>query len=237
MIFCTSISPTHVNKDIQLKAIKSWQELGGHVYSFNHPSEIAQLKSQYNHVTFIHTDRTFELTYGKPLVSISAVLDWIKANTNTHFCIINSDIELRMNSEMLLRIREEMKTSIVLANRIDYEENNSGKEYYYGIDVFFIHKQFIGLYPQSMFCFGQCFWDYEIPYKALKSGVEVTFIKQQIAWHKAHKMQYNNDDWAKSGRYFLWHNNLYQFNHTQEIGKMSTYIYNFIYNGSQRKEI
>lgn len=237
MVVCTSISPVHPNN--QLRAVKSWQDLGLIINSFNHPSEISELKQQYNGVNFIATDRTMELTYKKPLVQISAVLDWMKGQTQSHFCIINSDIELKTDNTTIVRIQEEMKTAIVLCNRIDYENENiyEGKQYQYGIDVFFIHKKFVHLYPQSMFCFGQCFWDYEIPYIAAKKGIEVTFLKQTIAFHKKHSFQYNEDEWKKAGRYFLWHNELYQFDDIHGIGKMSTYIYNYIYNYAKRKQI
>ncbi|MES2592406.1 MAG: hypothetical protein V4608_11005 [Bacteroidota bacterium] len=237
MIVCTSISPSHVNNDTQLKAIKSWQDLGLIVNSFNHPSEIEALKPLYKGVTFIPTERTLQATYGKPYVAISAVLDWIKSQTQTHYCLINSDIELKTDQETILRIRDKMKTSIVLANRVNYQTDYTGKDYLSGIDVFFIHKQYVNMYPQSMYCFGQCFWDYEIPYVASKNSVDVFFIKQQIAFHKDHKAQYNNDNWKKAGRFFLWQNGLYQFNDTTEINRMSHYVYNYIYNYAKRIEI
>lgn len=235
MICITSISPNHVNRDQQLKAVKSWIDLGCEVVSFNHASELEQLKDKYKTVNFIATDRTMELTYGKPLVSISAILDWAKSQQEEHYCIINSDIELKTDSQTMVRIREQMNHSIVLCNRVNYEnEIKEGKEYLFGIDVFFVHKKFVHLYPQSMHCFGQCFWDYEIPFTAAKKGVEIVFLKQQIAFHKNHLVQYKDDDWRKAGRYFLWHHELYQFDDIHGIGKMSTYVYNFIYNNAKR---
>jgi len=237
MIVCTSISPTHANTGIQLQCVKSWQGLGLKVYSFNHKSEIADLCKIYKDVFFVETSRTFELTYGKKLVAISAVLDWAKEN-DTDICLINSDIELKTDKETIERIKLKMNDNIVLANRIDYDDDEKdGKEYLLGIDVFFINKKILGLFPQSMHCFGVPFWDYFIPYTATKSGVNVIFIKQRIAYHKNHLAQYSPDIWKKSGRFFLWENGMYQFNDTTEIGKMSTFVYNFIYNSSLRIEI
>lgn len=237
MIAITSISPTHTNSGIQAKAVKSWIDLGMTVYSLNSKSECDNLKYKYTNVTFIETHRVMDKIYGKPLVSINAMIDFCKDQDSEHFCLINSDIELRTDRQTIDRISKTMEKSIVLANRVDYEGGSNGNKYLLGIDVFFIHRNFLYIYPQSMHCLGMTFWDYEIPFTAAKSGIEVIFLKQDIAFHKAHNAQYSADNWRKSGRYFLWQHELYQFNDKTDIGKMSTYIYNFIYNYSKRLEI
>lgn len=239
MIACTSISPTHINKDIQTEAVNSWINLGMKVYSFNCKAEVMQLKPLYPQVTFIETFRTMDMTYGKPLVAINAVLDWCKDQEDMEFCLINSDIEIRADEGIIGRIREKMGRSIVLCNRNDYieDKNALNNPYLLGIDIFFIHKKWMSFYPQSMHCFGMTFWDYYIPFVALKSGIDVIFVDQKIALHKAHPAQYSNESWLKSGRYFLWEQGLYQFSDTKGIGQMSTYVYNFIYNASKREII
>lgn len=239
MIACTTISPTHINKDIQSKAVKSWIDLGMKVYSFNCKAEVEILKDKYPEVEFITTHRTMELTYGKPLVSINAVLDWCKDQQENEFCLINSDVEVNTDIETIYRIEEQMSNGIILANRVDYTLtfDTTAPFYTQGIDIFFIHKKWLPFYPQSVHCFGMTFWDYYIPYVAIKSGINVTFLEQKIAFHKAHPAQYNADNWKKSGRFFLWEQNLYQFSDTTGIGLMSTFVYNFIYNASVRKRI
>lgn len=236
MIFVTSISPSHVNNDQQLKAVESWLQFGD-VYSFNHKSEIQQLKEKVPKVEFVETTRTLEHVYNKPYVMISAVLDWCKSKTYEQYCIINSDIEIKTTKETIEKIKAEMYNSLVLSNRVNHNGDYRGTQYLLGIDAFFIHKRFMSIYNQSMHCFGQCFWDYWIPYTAIKKGIEVKFIKKDIAFHLDHPAQYNEDMWKKSGRYFLWENNLYQFNDRTEIGTMSRFVFNFIYNASQRVEI
>ena len=86
MIACTSISPKHANNDIQLVAVNSWLELGLKVYSFNNKKECEYLATLYPNVTFIETHRTLEHHYGKPYVSINAVLDWCKEQKEDSFC-------------------------------------------------------------------------------------------------------------------------------------------------------
>lgn len=239
MIACTSISPTHINKDIQRVAIASWLGLGMKVYSFNCKKEVDILKDQYPDVTFIETKRTMELTYGKPLTSINGVLDWCKDQQENDFCLINSDIEINSDKATISRIKTQMSESIVLANRIDYKDNHdtTASPYLRGIDIFFINKKWMPFYPQSMHCFGMTFWDYFIPYVAIKNGIDVVFIDQKIAFHKAHEAQYSHDNWLKSGRFFLWEQGLYQYDDTTGVGRMSNFVFNYIYNASQRKQI
>jgi hypothetical protein len=237
MIAITSISPTHINADIQQKAIQSWIDLGMTVYSLNNAHECGLLKDKYPNVEFIETHRTMHQHYGKPLVSISAALDFCKDIKQYHFCLINSDIELRTDKATIDRIKKKMETAIVLCNRVDYDNDYFGNKYLLGIDVFFIHRNFLYIYPQSIHCFGMTFWDYEIPYTAAQSGIEVLFLQQNIAYHKKHAFQYSADHWRKSGRYFIWQHGLDQFNPRTEIGQMSTHVYNFIYNYAKRVEI
>lgn len=236
MIACTSISPSHINKDIQARAISSWISLGMKVYSFNCESEIEALKAQYDYVEFVPTNRTMQLTYGKPLVNISAVLDWCMQQEPNEFCLINSDIELNCDEALIERVHTRMADSILLCNRTDYTESydTNMHSYLLGIDVFFIHKKWMINFPQSMHCFGMTFWDYFVPYTAIRCGINVIFLEQKIAFHKAHVQQYSQDNWRKSGRFFLWEQGLYQFDDIRGIGDMSTHVYNFIYNASRR---
>lgn len=239
MICITSISPSHINSGIQSKAIKSWIDCGMKVFSMNCRSECEILKSLYPDVEFIPTFQTMELSFKKPYVRINAVLDWCKGAHKEHFCIINSDIELKTDADTIIRIEKEMETALVLANRVNYETEYTGEQYLSGIDVFFIHKKWLNNFAQTLFCFGQCFWDYWVPYSATQRGIELTFIKQNIAFHKNHNAQYDQDQWLKTGRLFIWEHNLYQFNSTQpkEIGRMSSHVYNYIYATAKRKEI
>lgn len=237
MYALTSISPKHTNNDIQLKAIESWIDLGMKVFSFNTPNEVELLQDKYKNVTFITTYRTAESTFVKPYVYVNAILDWAKEQKYNHFCIINSDIELKTDKDTIDRIKKYMEDNIVMCNRVNYDNDYQGNLFLDGIDVFFIHRKYLNLYPQSMYTLGNTHWDYWIPYTATQKGIQVIFVKQDIAYHKNHAAQYNQDAWLKMGRFFQWENGLYQFNTTQGIGNMSKFVYNFIYNSSKRIEI
>jgi hypothetical protein len=237
MIAITSIAPKHINNDIQLKAIQSWVDLGMVVYSMNSKAEVEILSNIYPMVNFIVTDKTMELIYQKPYVSLTAIFDWCKTQSDNYICLINSDIELKTDKETIKRIENKMNGSILLCNRVNYDNDYSGFQYKAGIDVFFIHKNYLQIYPPSMYALGQCHFDYWIPYRAVNNGIDVCFIEQNIAFHKNHNAQYNHDSWMQTGRYFMWENNLYQFHATQGIGQMSTFVFNYIYNATKRIKI
>ena len=239
MIFITSISPKHIND--QLKATDTWHSMGK-VYSLNCKAEIELLKKQYPKIEFIETTRTLEKTYGKPVVSISAMFDFALSLKDENFCFINSDIELHDNKRLITNIKHALELSVVVANRIDYTEKNpketSLKVYYTGIDAFFLNRKHIEIYPKSMFAMGQCFWDYNVPFTAIKQGINVYLLKNRFLFHKEHPLQYSNENWLKTGRYFQIEHDLFQFdNSTYGIGKMSDFVFNKIYKTMIKKEL
>lgn len=238
MIACTSISPKHANNDIQRIATDSWIANGLKVVSFNCASEVELLSPLYPNVTFVTTHRTMQHHFGKPYVSINAVMDWCKEQEEDHFCLINSDIELGVDPNLISRIENGLDQTIYICNRWDYTgEKSSARIYRRGIDVFFIHKKNLDIYPQSIYCYGQCHWDYWIPYRALISEVNVEYLDNQLAFHKAHHAQYIYDQWLKTGRYFLWENGLYQFDDRNGIPAMSTYVFNMLTTGIKRVKL
>lgn len=236
MFAVTSISPTHINKDIQSFAVKSWIDCGMKVHSFNNKAECELLSPLYPDVTFIETSRTMEHHFRKPYVSLSAIFDWCKLQKEDNFCLINSDIELKTDKATIERIKVKLKgDNLVLANRVNYQSEYKGSRYLAGIDVFFLNKDIINSYPQNVFCLGQCHFDYFIPYHASQKGFSLLFLKQDIAYHKEHNAQYKQDDWVKTGQHLIWLTDLYQF--TNQVGRLSKYVYDYIYTASKRVEI
>jgi len=123
MIAITSVSPTHVHSDIQQVSIDSWVALGFKCYSFNNKSEIHLLKNKYKNIEFIETDKTMENAFGKPYVSISAMIDWAKGQPCDVFCLINSDIELVPDKKLVSRVIKKLESSVIVSNRFDYSKS------------------------------------------------------------------------------------------------------------------
>jgi len=240
MIALTSISLQHIND--QEQAIKSWLQLGLNVYSFNSKEEIKALKGIYKDVNFIETQRVLDKTYGKPVVSISAMIDFAKQQNDKTFMFINSDIELRNDLRLIAKISEQLQQGLILANRFEYsdvvDKDSTLHQYFEGIDVFCLHKDHLEIYPQTMFAMGQCFWDYWIPFTALQNGLDVFLLQNRFAFHREHKLQYSNDNWLLTGRYFRLHAGLYQFDDsTKGISNMSTFVKTKIYRNAIKKTL
>ena len=195
-------------------------------FSFNHPSEVRKLKEEYKNITFISTDHTMQHLYGKPYVSISTMISAM-LNEDENICLINSDIELDFQPKLLKSIEKKLESSVVVVNRNDYEKKKVNTEKYInGIDVFFLGKQHLEIYPPSSFCMGQCFWDYHIPYVALKNDIEVIALQNDFAFHKKHKVQYSDENWKKTGEYFILEHGL---NYGQnEVGRMNEMVFNYL---------
>lgn len=227
MIAITSVSPTHIYAEAQQEAINSWVNLGFKCYSFNNKSEIVLLQKKYKNIEFIETDRTMDVSFGKPYVSISAMIEWAKTQDDDLFCLINSDIELAPDKALLNRIAKKSESAVVLSNRYDYTKSKKKlTQYLAGIDVFFLNKKHLSIYPPSLFCMGQCFWDYFIPFVALRNDYEVVMMDNKFAIHHLHPAQYSHESWAKTARIFILENNL-NFSEAN-IEQMSDLVFNFL---------
>ncbi len=211
---CTIISsmPPHTEA---METIKSWQRFYK-VVCLQSKEEIESLQQLYPDVTFVETVKTLEKLTGKKLVSINAMLDY-GLQHKTNVLLINSDI-------LLAEFPECSNDGITCFQRMDYDNNmNDNEPFVHGWDAFFIPYQFLKIYPPSIYAMGACWWDYWIPYTAMKERVPV-YLKQGCAYHKKHPQQWSTDEWQLYGETFRIENKL---NFT-DIGKMGQYILNVI---------
>lgn len=194
------------------------------MYSFNHRDEIPLLKS-YKGVNFIEAKHTMTHIFGKHYACITEMIDFAKNKGDHHFCLINSDIELDMSKVKLQKIRFQLVNGICILNRWDYVKNKKhSNRYLPGIDAFFLHKKHLHIYPPSLFCMGQCFWDYNIPFTAIKNNIPVYNIQNKFAYHKKHPVQYSQKNWEIMGKHFILEHNLLH----RDIPRMSELVYNFL---------
>lgn len=227
MIALTSISPKHLNQGIQKVAVKSWIDLGMKVVSMNNPSEIELLKEEYKEVKFVSSYRTMEILFQRPLISVNALLDYAKEQKEDHFMIINSDIIIKDVYNMLPGIKERMDAAVTMVKRRDFDTDiNQHKVFESGIDIFFIHKKFLNIFPQSIYCIGECWWDYWIPYTLIKNGITLHKLNEPFAFHKTHNIQYDMFKWGWIAEYFKWENNLRGKGNASQL---NTFVYNFIH--------
>lgn len=201
----TSISPKHIMGHVQPMATKSWVDAGFKVISFNCPSEILTLKEAFPDVEFISCYRTMEGVFKAPYVPISAFIDYAKEHGLEQVMLINSDIVLRDESNDFDKYWDWAVNGLVISNREEHDGTfTNWNRYLLGFDVFIINSMHYHLIPQSMFCMGQTWWDYWIPYRFIKHQVAVTEVREPLFFHQVHDIQYDNYDWVRMTEYFRW---------------------------------
>lgn len=210
MIIATSLSPGHANCDNQKAAVKSWQEFGSCV-SLNSEKEIEILREQgYDGIDFVQTTRTVEGIIGKPLVNINAFFDFAK-QLGQDLLLINSDI-------VLMRMPDLKPDGITMLSRHDYKDDiNESEMFKHGWDVFYIPNNFLSIFPPSIYSMGCSWWDYFLPYRAIRASVPVYYPRAKYVFHKFHETQYSYQEWAKIGEYFRWEFDLSKTIHINQL--------------------
>lgn len=207
----TSLSPSPRNKETQLAALESWHELGMEVFCLNSKEEVEELQKTYpDWVNFVVALKTTKHIFGKHYVLINEMLDNFNHKGSADILmLINSDIILKPSNELIKKVKCISDVGLIISSREDYKESyEDGKKYESGFDVFFIHRKFIDVFPASMYSMGQTWWDYWIPYTAIKNDIPLFKIEEPFAFHKAHPIQYATEDWKRMTEYFKFENDI-----------------------------
>ncbi len=206
MIIITSISPTHKNFKIQQDAVDSYIKLGLKVYSFNTKDELKLLKSKFLNVIFKEVDNIntgLEL-FNKPYININYLIEK-GFELDDNIFILNSDIILDYNIKILNKIKEYTNNGLVIGIRYNIGENIELEKY--GIDGFALNIKFKDIFKDSIYCMGQSWWDYDLPYTFIDNNIIVYRIDSYFLIHNEHKQQWKTKDWITLSNYFkLTHN-------------------------------
>lgn len=190
MVIISSLSPTHSCKDNQINAIASWKQYG-ECYSLNHPKEKPLLDYD---IAIKETNSTVEPLFGKPLININSILNFA------------TDDLLYVNSDIILKDLPVFKQDgITILSRYDYEEDISKATLFAaGYDAFYIPKQFLHVFPPSIYALGAAWHDYWIPKWCILKGIPLYYPTGKFAFHKVHPVQYSMLEWIRIGEYFRW---------------------------------
>ena len=213
----TSLSPSINRFNHQLKAIKSWRELGFEITSLNHVKDISELvntdlASEYSKhgVKFIPTERGL-IEENRRFVFIDELINLATKISRTAF-IINSDIILK-DKRKIEEIINKAQQSLVFVSRYNYdnkiEECSIEK---FGLDIFVFNSDFRKLIPPSTFVIGKPLWDYWIPYHFALTQTPIFSIHDKVAFHKNHPKAWNIEDWKKMAPNFR------QYEHLKNLG-------------------
>lgn len=196
-VIITSLSPKHSNASQQQEAINSWQQYGT-CYSMNNHEEIALLQtSNYEGVSYLPTNKTVEHYLGRPLVTISAMMD-IARLQGRDLLIVNSDIVLE-------DLPEFKQDGITLFSRYDYDDIHgkiNAKMFTYGFDAVYIPRPFLRYFPVSLFAMGAPWWDLAIPFHAIRKSIKIYYPEGKYAFHKVHNIHYSIEEWNYLSEWF-----------------------------------
>lgn len=179
-----------------------------HVLGAQYQGMCAASWAKYRHVHLASAEeggtlaRSAKALYGKPYVFIEDIFAHFLASDADRCIITNSDIELRDDGGALEAYLAH--DGIVIANRQDHNGDYRGQTYLHGFDLFILTRQFVQSLPPSLFCIGQTWWDYWLPYRAIKQGIPIRIIKEPILWHHRHEQQHNGAQWARMTEHFCW---------------------------------
>lgn len=191
MIVFTTINP-YGNYDAQYEALNSWTKYYK-VYSVNTESEIEVVKDKFSFVDFISTDDIYEYS-GKKLVRLNAILDSIIKTASGQVAIVNSDIILTKKIDI------EKKDDLVIATRWELDGDKT-YPFNNGYDLFIFNSNFASLFKNQNYVIGMPWWDFYIPVIAIKSGMKVYHIDEDIINHRTHQTNYDGDIWITFGEF------------------------------------
>ena len=195
----TSIAPGNLEK--QKAATASWKQLGFAVVSLNSDSEIEQLKSQCQDITFQNVNRDAQAEVGKPLIYLDDIFRYFQDHPCQLCGIVNSDIQLQADENWSTWLLDQAENAIIFGSRIEIEtlEKRQGELYDKGFDFFFFSPKFLKDFPASNFCLGLPWWDFWVPLIAKQRGWALKRLVTPIAYHLKHSVNYLNDNWQKYG--------------------------------------
>lgn len=190
----TSITPSPECAPLVRHCVKSWRRAGFEVRAFNHPSEVAALKSLYD-VEFVPVEESTAAVFGKHYVPINAMLDWARRQ-GVPVLLINSDIELRMSGWEVKRLRWLSEGGLCYFVRHNHDGGfRRAQREPYGIDAFLFHGRDAPPFPRSFMSMGQPFWDYWLPHTFSANGRPVYAVEFPAAFHRNHRTRWSWDDW------------------------------------------
>lgn len=197
----TSIPPAPESAPLVRDCVTSWRRAGLEVRAFNHPSEVAALKSLYD-VEFVPVEETTAAVFGKHYVPINAMIDWARGR-GAPVLMINSDIELQMSVWEVKRLRWLSDGGLCYFVRYNHDGNcGRARRELYGIDAFLFDGRDAPPFPDSFLSMGKPFWDYWVPHTFSAYGRPVHAVEFPAAYHRNHRTQWTWEDWHRCGLEF-----------------------------------
>lgn len=191
----TSLNPSPLRKDRQLKCLLSWSKAGIEILVVNTTEELDSMP-WLNGVAEQLASNEVATIYDRPVQKVSSL---IRAGmlTGSQFMLINSDIEINGNVSIL---SEAIKAQdrLTIGVRYNHESGTSretARRETAGLDVFIMTPEIAAKIPNMEFGIGKPAWDYWLPHQVRLNGIKFNWIRRQLFFHESHQLGWSNSDW------------------------------------------
>jgi hypothetical protein len=169
----------------------------------NHVMEVQALTGQFEGVELVSTYDTAEALYGKPFVTLNALLRWV-AEQSEPVLLINGDLHLKTTAEQLARLSAVAADGLpyLLQTNVDADMGNPSAETW-GLSAFVVSPKLADIYETSTLCMAEPWWDYWLPYVCIDRGIQLYDAGASLAYHVRHPVKaWSGSDWWACGLEF-----------------------------------
>jgi FkbM family methyltransferase len=183
--------------------ISSWRRAGMDVVAFNHPAEIVELRPHFD-VDFVPVEATTEAIFGRRLVPVEVLLDWVTAK-RAQACVINADIRLDLAAWEAQRLCLRLHGGLccVARHNHDGDDEQDAIREAHGFDAFIVDGADAPAFESSFLSMGQPFWDYWLPFVYQEAGRPTSTLGFAAAYHRRHPGGWSWSSWHRCGVEFM----------------------------------
>ena len=200
LVVLTSLSPSPAAAERQRTCLATWRKAGLEVVSLNPPEETLHVKGYGVHVQQVV--RTGFATYGRHVVPINEFVSWVD-DAKEPALLLNADIELRMTRGQVQHLAELAAAGMPMVARVNHDPGMANARVEpAGFDGFVVSPRHCHLYAESFLSLGQPWWDYWVPWMALKAGEGLLLPREPVAFHLRHQGGWGWPTWTLGAREF-----------------------------------
>ncbi len=195
MLALCSLSPAEAHAATQTACIASWRAAGLEPASINCAAEVEVLRPRYD-VKYVTTEGVATARFGKPFVTLKAVIDWIGTQPDP-VLILNGDLHVLPERTKLEHLRRLASDGVpyLLQWNVDADQGRPELEPC-GISAFVFNPKYASLFGESFLCLGQPWWDYWLPYEFVRQGIPLYSAGGALAFHVRHAQHaWSRDNW------------------------------------------
>lgn len=188
----TSIAPRATEVDAQRARLDSWRAAGLAPASLNPPGEIEWLRGAYPGVDFVPCERLLAGRY----VLVDALLDYA-VSVGAPALLLNADLTVWASAAQLTAIADLATGGLPYLLQYNVGADGNAAVEPCGISAFVLTPATAAGYARSaVMALGKPWWDYWLPYAALRAGTRLLRPRQTVLLHHVHpRCGWSEADW------------------------------------------